>query len=1411
MRAVEVPKWLQGLPSAPEFRPTDTEFADPIAYISKIEREASAFGICKVIPPLPKPSKKYVLYNLNRTLAKCHELGSDVDVGSVKNSENGGGEIRAAFTTRQQELGQSGKKVKGEVESHSMGGPRQVWQSGETYTLDQFETKSKTFAKSQLSTVKEVSPLVIEAMFWKATSEKPIYVEYANDVPGSGFGEPEESFQYLHRKKRRRRKRGAFYRNNRESSISKNDQVEKDNINVDKDLEVTNSSRQASSTSTCFPTDQSRTISVGLQAGNEMVGTAGWKLANSPWNLQVIARSPGSLTRFMPDDIPGVTSPMVYIGMLFSWFAWHVEDHELHSLNYLHMGSPKTWYAVPGNYAFTFEEAIRLHAYGDNTDHIDALSLLGEKTTLLSPETIVASGIPCCRLIQNPGEFVVTFPRAYHVGFSHGFNCGEAANFATPMWLSVAKEAAVRRAAMNYLPMLSHQQLLYLLTMSFISRVPRSLLPGARSSRLRDRQKEERERSVKKAFVEDILKENHLLTILLKKNPSYHVVIWDLDLLPCSSKQLEPCSKTDTIAMTSDEKDQSQDYPTQDLYSQMNCYMDSLNDFYVDDADHLLCEYQADSGTLPCVACGILGFPFMAVVQPTEQASRDLLAEDADMIQQLSTLEAVDSQSLGLNGGVEESVGVADTRGMNLLHPSSQASSSAELSQSTSSPVKVRFPGTGHSLSSQEAMGSSENTPGMQWNLSNRSLRPRVFCLEHAIQTVDLLCLRGGANVLGLCHSDFQKIKAHAAVVAEEIGSPFTFSEISLDNASQGDLCMIDHATDDQEKYESTQDWTSKLCINLQHCVKMRKNSQKVHHALGLDGLPSDGILGSNAWKWQSTRPRSKRNSGSPSLKKPSLSNQTKKVKESGVKADAERGRKEDRPIIHYYRKKYRLVSHHQEVTKTSVVTDSLPSREPIAGCVNPNRELCDGSENTPVRSERAGNGPSESSHLPSGAIPAKQDEDQVSGNPFTSKHVDSLAIAALIPQHIEAPGVSTSIQLVEKNNEGDSTFHHSEELSENLVAGKSIHKDDLADSKSSSASGDLLISSPEDTGVFKGSKIVTEINGASSTHDVVWTDEPNEQCNTQGEADVTEEASAPGNSCSVVHDTDEASVFIPHAHTETTEVDKQGTTSRLSKYSTLEGKLQEEKHMSGEGQEVPISSNAPGTYKIQEADSHEKLHGIEDIISSLENQESDGNISTPSQSEPNAETGRKRKREANMVNEVDHDFAGFIRSPCEGLRPRAKRDGPENQHDLGNKIESKAAVDRMVSKVSVPCDRDHKKGQQKKGRHRCDIESCKMSFQTKTELATHKRNRCHVEGCGKKFNSHKYAMLHQRVHEDDRPLKCTWEGCKMTFKWAWARTEHFRVHTGERPYKCKVEGCGLTFRFVSDFSRHRRKTGHYV
>ncbi|RRT69461.1 hypothetical protein B296_00005993, partial [Ensete ventricosum] len=50
---LEVPPWLKSLPLAPEFHPTLQEFQDPIAYILKIEKEAAAYGICKIVPPLP--------------------------------------------------------------------------------------------------------------------------------------------------------------------------------------------------------------------------------------------------------------------------------------------------------------------------------------------------------------------------------------------------------------------------------------------------------------------------------------------------------------------------------------------------------------------------------------------------------------------------------------------------------------------------------------------------------------------------------------------------------------------------------------------------------------------------------------------------------------------------------------------------------------------------------------------------------------------------------------------------------------------------------------------------------------------------------------------------------------------------------------------------------------------------------------------------------------------------------------------------------------------------------------------------------------------------------------------------------------------------------------------------------------
>ena len=198
-------------------------------------------------------------------------------------------------------------------------------------------------------------------------------------------------------------------------------------------------------------------------------------VAASSWNIKNVAFSEGSTIRHVAHEIPGINQPWLYWGMLFATFCWyvlirpvpqswkesltpanltqltntssyqtcmqphrHVEDLYLPSINYLHFGDAKQWYGIPRAYAKKFRDVmaktmkLRVQEEEDLEHAIVAM---------ISPETLNAHGVPVFKAVQRAGEFIVTFPEAFHCGFSYGFNVGEAANFATEDWIAHGSRA----------------------------------------------------------------------------------------------------------------------------------------------------------------------------------------------------------------------------------------------------------------------------------------------------------------------------------------------------------------------------------------------------------------------------------------------------------------------------------------------------------------------------------------------------------------------------------------------------------------------------------------------------------------------------------------------------------------------------------------------------------------------------------------------------------------------------------------------------------------------------------------------------------------------------------------------------------------------------------------------------------
>uniref|UniRef100_A0A8D1UZH7 Lysine-specific demethylase 4B n=1 Tax=Sus scrofa TaxID=9823 RepID=A0A8D1UZH7_PIG len=158
---------------------------------------------------------------------------------------------------------------------------------------------------------------------------------------------------------------------------------------------------------------------------------AQWNIGNLRTILDMVERECGTI-------IEGVNTPYLYFGMWKTTFAWHTEDMDLYSINYLHFGEPKSWYAIPPEHGKRLER-LAIGFFPGSSQGCDAF--LRHKMTLISPIILKKYGIPFSRITQEAGEFMITFPYGYHAGFNHGFNCAESTNFATLRWIDYGKVA----------------------------------------------------------------------------------------------------------------------------------------------------------------------------------------------------------------------------------------------------------------------------------------------------------------------------------------------------------------------------------------------------------------------------------------------------------------------------------------------------------------------------------------------------------------------------------------------------------------------------------------------------------------------------------------------------------------------------------------------------------------------------------------------------------------------------------------------------------------------------------------------------------------------------------------------------------------------------------------------------------
>ena len=431
---------------APTFRPTEAEFKDPLKYIQKIRSYAEQFGMCRIIPPSSfKPEcnvdddMRFTAYNqyvhrmMSRAGPNSKETAAIKKYLETQNCDTrnhplvGGLEVDlpALYHAVQSFGGLSEviQKKKWNKIADYMRVARGTNVNAAANKLDDIYVKW-LLPYDTLSNVEREELIRLVEEEWAEKAEKSRVKEEVGSDDEENEEDEEEDEDQEAVVKGKSTSLTQFYRvaKNLMSSIFRSEDpphhiVEDEywKIVADKDVHL-------------------QVCQGSIDTGNEGYG---FPIRNSPfsshpWNLKQLTNNPRSVLRAM-GKVMGVTQPTLHVGMLFTTGCWYRDPHGLPWVEFLHTGAPKIWYGIPDDHSLAFYTAMKqlVPSFCKNRK-----IWLPSDTTMVSPSFLVKHGVSVCRAVQQPGQFVVVFPRSYTSSLCTGYNVSESVYYAPAGWLA---------------------------------------------------------------------------------------------------------------------------------------------------------------------------------------------------------------------------------------------------------------------------------------------------------------------------------------------------------------------------------------------------------------------------------------------------------------------------------------------------------------------------------------------------------------------------------------------------------------------------------------------------------------------------------------------------------------------------------------------------------------------------------------------------------------------------------------------------------------------------------------------------------------------------------------------------------------------------------------------------------------